>query len=46
MEIGTVTVDIIEPELATVVIRLSAGEDSRRYLLADAVKLVPGEEME
>jgi hypothetical protein len=36
----------VEPELATVVVRLSAGETSSRYLLADAVKLVPMEGQE
>jgi len=46
IEVGTVSIDIVEPELATVVIRLSAGETSSRYLLADAVKLVPVEEQE
>jgi len=46
IEIGTIRVDVTVPELATVVIRLSAGESSDRYLLADAVKLVPEEWLE
>jgi hypothetical protein len=46
IEIGTVNIDVVEPELATVVVRLSAGETSSRYLLADAVKLVPVEGQE
>jgi hypothetical protein len=43
IEVGTVTVNATESDLATVVIRLSAGEQSSRYLLADAIKLVPEE---
>lgn len=50
IEIGTVALTLTEPELATVVIRLSsAGDDAERtsagsgYVLADAVKLVPEE---
>ncbi len=46
IEIGTIQVDVTIPELVTVVIRLSAGESSERYLLADAVKLVPEEGLE
>jgi len=47
-EIGIVTLNLTEPELATVVVRLSsAGDDTEHtstgssYVLADAVKLVP-----
>jgi len=46
IEVGTLSVDVEEPDLVTVVIRLSAGEQSSRYLLADAVKLLPEEGLE
>ena len=53
IEIGTVTLNLTEPELATVVIRLSSAGDGSEgtsagsgYVLADAVKLVPEEGLE
>ena len=53
IEIGTITLTLTEPELATVVIRLSSAGDGSEgtsagsgYLLADAVKLVPEETFE
>lgn len=53
VEIGTVSLNLTEPELATVVIRLSSAGDYTEgtlagsgYVLADAIKLVPEEIIE
>ena len=46
INLGTLDIDLVEPALVTVVIRLGAAFPSSGWLLADAVKLEPVEAVE